>query len=214
MLRGNLASRPFYNERLATAAVGLVAAVAVFLTGFNIWRLTVLSSERSVVRARLDADGRETGRIQGEAAALRRTVDRPTLARLASSTREANGLIDQRTFSWTTLFGLLEKTLPFDVRLVAVSPRVERNTFIVAMSIVARDFEHIDQFIEGLEGTGAFYDVAPTDQQRNEDGTYGALIEAAYIPPVLVPETPATPPGAAGAPRSAPPVLPAAGGRR
>jgi hypothetical protein len=205
VLSGNLASRPFYSERLASTAVGLIGVVALLLTGFNLWRITVLSSERSAVRARLAADVRETERISGEAAALRRAVDRPTLARLASSAKEANSLIDQRTFSWTTLFGLLEKTLPFDVRLVAVTPRVERETFIVAMSIVARDFEHVDEFIEGLEGTGAFYDVAPTDQQRNEDGTYGALVEAAYIPPVLVPAKPAsllpttTPPTAAPA---------------
>ena len=196
MLRGNLSSRPFYNDRLASLAIGAVALVAVLLTGFNIWRLTVLSSHRAEVRARLDTDQREIERIQAEAARLRRSVDRPTLTRLAGATREANELIDQRTFSWTTLFGLLEKTLPMDVRLVSVAPRVEKGVFKVGVTVVGRDFGDVDDFVEAMFATGTFYDVAPTEQQRNDDGTYGALIEASYIPPG---SAPAPAPAAAGA---------------
>jgi hypothetical protein len=189
MLRGNLSTRPFYNERLATAVISLVAILALMLTGFNIWRLTVLSSERAEVRAKLASTTQEVDRIQANAAALRRAVDRPTLGRLAVSAREANGLIDARTFSWTTLFALLEKTLPMDVRLAIITPRVEKGTIKVGMNVVARDFDALDEFVEKLGDTGAFYDVAAAEQRKNEDGQIAALVETSYLPPSL--ESPA-----------------------
>lgn len=192
MLRGNLSTRPFYNERLATAVIGIVAAIALLLTGFNIWRLTVLSSERAEVRAKLDNTTQEIERVQGNAAALRRAVDRPTLGRLAVSAREANGLIDARTFSWTTLFGLLEKALPMDVRLSIITPRVEKGVIKVAMNVVARDFDALDEFVEKLGDTGAFYDVAAAEQRKNEDGQIAALVETSYLPPTLAAPGPAS----------------------
>lgn len=195
MLKGNLSTRPFYNERLASMVIGAVGALAVVLSGFNLWRLTVLSSERADVRAKLEAMRRDIDRVDAETATLRRSVDRPTLTRLATSAREANALIDQRTFSWTTLFGLLEKTLPLDVRLTAVTPRIEKGTIHVGMNVMARDFDDLDAFVEALGETGAFYDVAPTEQRREESGQYAALVEASYLPPPMAPAP--APPAAA-----------------
>lgn len=202
MLRGNLATRPFYNERLASAVIGVIVLAAVVLTGFNIWQLTVLSSARADIKARLDAASREIDRVQANAAALRRTVDRPTLSRLAVSAREANGLIEARTFSWTTLFGLLEKTLPLDVRLTAVAPRVEKGTIRIGLNVVARGSDDLYDFIDALSDTGIFYDVLAAEQRRNDDGQYAALIEASYLPPSLAPVPPASP----AAPAPAPPA--------
>ena len=42
-----------------------------------------------------------------------------------SRRRQANELIDRRTFSWTELFNPFEATLPPDVRITSVRPRVD-----------------------------------------------------------------------------------------
>lgn len=97
MLKGNLSTRPFYNDRIVTVAIAVAAVLVVVASVVNISQLVRLSSERSAVRARLEADAREAARIRTEAEALQGQVDRVTLARLASSAREANQLIDQRT---------------------------------------------------------------------------------------------------------------------
>jgi hypothetical protein len=194
MLKGNLSTRPFYNQRLAAAAVGFVALVVVLLTAYNATRLIALSAERRELKARIDRDRGEAAAIRGDAQARQRTVDRAVLARLATSAVEANDLIDQRTFSWTAFFGLIEETLPLDVRLVVVSPRAERGVFKVSMTVVAKDIVDISNFADALAGTGRFYDVVPTQQQRRDDGAYDAVIEGAYLTPsgqVNVQQTPA-----------------------
>src|SRR6187399_2080706 len=99
MLKGNLSTRPFYNERLVTMAIGVVAAGSVLLAGYDAKRLVDLSSRRSAARAKVEVNSREAVRIRAQADVLQQAVDRPTLMRLAASTREANSLIDQRTFS-------------------------------------------------------------------------------------------------------------------
>lgn len=206
MLRGNLATRPFYNERAVSMALAIAAAGVVALTAYNGYRLVSLSAERRSYQARIARDEAEAARTNAAAQALQKDADKAALVRLAGATREANDLIDQRTFSWSAFFATLEKTMPLDVRLVAVSPRADKGTFRVTMTVIGRELDDFDVFSDALQDTGAFYDVLPTDQQRKDDGMYTAQIEAAYLParaPSKVPESTAP----------ASPVRPAAGGR-
>ena len=114
--------------------------------------------------------------------------------KLAGATREANDLIDRRTFSWTELFAAIERTLPTDVRLLRVSPRADRGVFKVSFAVSARHFDDVDAFIDALVHTGAFRDVVPVAQQLQDDGSYAATIEAAYAPgaSASVPAAPAS----------------------
>jgi hypothetical protein len=193
MLKGNLATRPFYNERLATLVIALVAVLVVALTGYNGWKLVTLSGQRSEALARIERDRAEAARLRAAADAVARSINPRALAALAGSAREANDLIDQRTFSWTTFFGVIERTLPIDVRLTAVAPRVERGVFNVTMEVVARDLNEVDDFCDALQNTGQFYDVAPVDQHPLDNGSVAATVEASYLsatkPPAAEPST-------------------------
>jgi|SRR5215831_44670 len=188
MLKGNLSTRPFYNERFVTVAMALIALAAVALAAFNVSELVALSKRRSELTAKVSRDAAETRKIQSETDGLRRSVDPNTLRTLAGSTREANGLIDQRTFSWTVFFGLIEKKLPLDVRLVAVSPKVEKGVFTVTMIVVSKTAGDLSAFDDALQEDGTFYDVLPSAFQQNEDGTLTATIISAYNPPNSTPK--------------------------
>lgn len=197
MLKGNLSTRPFYNERLVGLALVGLLLVAVVATLLNANEVIARSSERAALRGQAEQDRTEATRINAETQALQQTVDRATLRLLAASTHEANELIARRTFSWTAFFGVIERTLPFDVRLVAVSPRADRGQFRVQMHVIARELDDIDEFTAALLGTGAFKDIVPTEQrERLEDGTYGAVLEALYFPA----PAPAASPARAGGP--------------
>jgi len=181
MLKGNLATRPFYNDSLATLVIAVVAVLAVALTGYNGWKLVTLSGQRSDLGARIDRDRAEAARLRASATAVEHSINPRSLAALAGSAREANDLIDQRTFSWTTFFGVIERTLPVEVRLTAVAPRVERGIFKVSMDVVARDLNEVDDFCDALQNTGQFYDVAPVDQHTMDNGSIAATVDASYL---------------------------------
>ncbi|MGE5837948.1 MAG: hypothetical protein ACM4AI_25975 [Acidobacteriota bacterium] len=187
MLKGNLSTRPFYNERLVSLAFVLVAMVAFFLTVFNAGELISLSRERMALNGRINRDRSEATRISGQANAVQRTVDRSHLQQLVGETHEANTLIDQRTFSWTSFFGLIEKTLPRDARLLNVSPRVDNGEFQIVMQVKVRASGDLTAFAEALAGTGQFYDVVSRETQRNDDDTDTVTLMAGFLPPTGVP---------------------------
>src|SRR5262245_11424056 len=198
VLRGNLSTRPFYNERLATLAIAAVAVLAALLTLYNATELLRLSAARRATQAVIDHDQSEAARIRTQAGAAQQNVDRALLAKLAGSTREANDIIDQRTFSWTAFFRLIEKTMPTDARLITVSPRVEKGTFKVGVDIVARTVGDVASFVENLGATGSFYDVAAINEQVNDEGTLTATIEASYLSPTTAQKGTAVPAAATG----------------
>jgi hypothetical protein len=190
MLRGNLSTRPFYNERLVTLVIGLVAIGAVVLAAYNVSELVALSKRRGELTTKIAREAADTRKIQDDTTTVRRTVDVTSLKALAGSTREANSLIDQRTFSWTVFFSLIEKKLPMDARLVAVSPKVDKGVFTVTMIVVAKSPSDIAVFDDALQADGAFYDVLPSAFQQNDDGTLSATIVSLYNPPTGAPKPP------------------------
>ncbi len=197
MLRGNLATRPFYNERLVSLALVIITLVVVALTIFNVTRLTSLSSRRSELRAQMNADEAQAAQIRAGAVAVQNSVDRSSLQSLAGSTRLANELIGARTFSWTTFFGYIESTIPYDVRLTAVTPEIDGDEIRVSMLLLGRRAEDVEQFARGLEDTGAFYDVLPSVADRTEDGMQRVTLRAGYLPPkITTPAESAVPPSA------------------
>ena len=187
MLRGNLSTRPFYNDRLVTLVLLLAAVVTVGLAIFNVTQIVSLSRQRATHKAAEARDRGEAQRVRDAAAGLAKTVDPTRLRYLSGATREANFLIDQRTFSWTAFFGHVEKTLPLDARLIAVSPRVEKGDFQIAMVVVARRRNDIKDFTEKLQGTGAFYDVHTSTQQLNDDNTVTATVIGTYLMAPVIP---------------------------
>ncbi|MEZ5319635.1 MAG: hypothetical protein R2752_19700 [Vicinamibacterales bacterium] len=204
MLRNNLSSRPFYNERAVSLVLGAVALVALALTAYNATEIYGLSRQRAALHADVTRDSEATADIRQQTSTIRTGLEVPVLSGLLVSTQEANSLIDQRTFSWTVLFDYVGRTLPYDVRLVAVAPLLDRGRFMVKMIVVARQPEDLETFFAALRETGAFSDVTSTAEQVQDDGTLRADVQAAYTPPKL-----ATPPGKTGDAPAAGPAAPA-----
>ena len=182
MLRTNLSTRPFYNERAVGIVLMALAAVVVAVTLSNAVQLLRLTESQRRLGARAEASEREAGILRRDAAAIRARINPKELESVASAAREANGIIDQRAFSWTELLGRFEETLPADVRIMAVQPRVGADgSFVVGMTVQARRAEDLDAFIEALEKTGAFRNVTPLEEQTTDEGLLEAVIEGAYV---------------------------------
>jgi hypothetical protein len=185
MLKGNLSSRPFYNEGLVNLLLIAAAVVGVGLAIFNATSIFRYSAERTTRTAVQRSAETDTSHLQSETQRERNSIDRNALVLLGFETQEANALIDQRLFSWTVFFGLVEKTLPLDVRLIAVAPKVERGELRIAMTVNAKRRDDIATFLDALQNTGSFYDMNAEGQQQNDAGTYDATLSGGYLAPAL-----------------------------
>lgn len=181
MPRANLSTRPFYNERPVRAVLGVVAAIAVALTIFNVVQILQLRSRGAEVQQQAESAERDAARLRNEAVQIRRTINREQLAAVQTAALEANQLIDRRAFSWTDLFNRFESTLPAEVRLASVTPQVDASgQMLVAVTVVSRRVEDLDGFIDALERTGAFREVLSRQEEAQEDGTLRSIIQGYY----------------------------------
>ena len=170
MLRGNLATRPFYNERLVHLALALVALIVLVLTVVNIGTLITLSRQNTTLSSRIREDRTAADDYARKARQTRQGIDQNALKVVVSAAQEANTLIDSRTFSWTEFFNHIESTLPPDVMLAAVRPTISDQGARVTMMVVARRPADIDEFLEGLEATGAFEKGLPRQRRQTDNG--------------------------------------------
>jgi hypothetical protein len=191
MLRTNLATRPFYNVRAVQIALAAATAVVIGLTSFNVLQIVRLGASQRTLGARAEEAGQEAARLRADAARIRRQIDPQALEVVANAAREANAIIDQRAFSWTDLLTEFEATLPSDVRVTAVRPRLEKNSFVVGIAVEARRSEDLDAFIEALEGRGSFHNVLSVQEQTSPEGLLQAVVEGVYLPSAQPPASPA-----------------------
>ena len=182
MLRTNLSTRPFYNERAVQCILGALAVLVLAVSAFNAFELLRLTDSQRTLGAHAVDSEREAARLRSEAATIRAQINARELEVVANAAREANSIIDQRAFSWSDLFDELEHTLPDDVRITAVDPALNpQGEFIVNIAIEARRSEDLDAFIEALEKTGSFRDVITPAEETNEDGLLVAVVRGVYV---------------------------------
>jgi Tfp pilus assembly protein PilN len=183
MIRTNLATRPFYNERAVHAVLLAFVGVVVVASAFNTTRVLRYSRSDTQLSTQASRDESRAAELRVSAARLRTTVDPKQIASASVEARQANDLIDRRTFSWTELFNYFETTLPEEVRITSWRPRIEKDQFLVTVTVVARGAEDISQFMDNLQGTGAFAQVgASLEEHVNEQGQLQAAIQAIYVP--------------------------------
>ena len=213
MIRTNLSTRPFYNERAVHLALGAVALVVLALTVVNLLAVVRLSRQNTVLSARIREDRTSAAELTRNAREIRQNINQVELNTIVAAAREANALIDARTFSWTALFNQLEATLPPDVMLASIRPAIVDGETKITLITLGRRRPDLDEFIEKLEATGLFENVLPRQENPSDDGLMQATIVATYVPevPVAVPAAPAAP-AAKPAPRPTKASASAAGG--
>jgi Tfp pilus assembly protein PilN len=193
VIQTNLSTRPFYNERVVHLALALVAVAALAATLFNATRIAQLTRRDSGLSTQISRDEAHAADLRAQAARLRATIDPKQIELVTNEARKANDLIDRRTFSWTELFNRFETTLPEDVRITSVRPKVDTvKGTTLTITVVAKTVEDVYQFMANLEATGAFSGLLPRDDRFNEQGLLETVIETTYAPTAAT-GTPAVP---------------------
>ena len=194
----NLASQPFRNETLPAVLLVLGGVVLVGLTiqhGLTIRRL---------LPARTSAAHREAAALEQEAARLRAEARESRVARPAAPVIAQwtllKELVDRRAFSWTGLFSVLEEVLPTGVRLMSITPKMDKSGVTLELTASAKSYEQGLELIAVLEERPEFADVLPRGRESDADGESRYGYEMRYLPQARSPEVPAAePPASDGA---------------
>ena len=180
MLKINLATRPFYNERVVHVVLVLLgtgALVLMGLAGRTIVEQTKVHAEFTRVAEATEA---LVGTVSQETRTLEENVSEEELEALRLSAAEANRLVDQRVFSWTELFNVIERTLPSRVMLTGLRPTGNADSMSLVIGVIGERVADIEEFIEQLEASGSVGNVLARQEQRTEDGMYSAQLTGEF----------------------------------
>lgn len=125
-VRLNLATTPLENHRRFLLGAGLgggVALVLLLLLSVQAYRNWRSSSELRAETAQLQS---ELLKFREERRLLEDFFSTPDARRIRDRAEFLNGLIQQRSFPWTKIFENLEEKLPAGVRVVSISPKMDR----------------------------------------------------------------------------------------
>lgn len=183
MISTNLSTHPFYNERLVHIVLAVVGILVLAGAALNVAAYATLSRkdvQRAGQAARAEQKAADAHRV---AQRILRSIDPAELEAVTAAASDANGLIGRRTFSWTQLLSEFEQTLPADVRVAAVTPRIDnkKGALFVDIAVVGRRAEDINEFAEKLEARGAFADVTWRQEMVNPEGLRETVLNARYI---------------------------------
>src|SRR5262249_48089346 len=184
VIRTNLSTRPFYNERSVQMLLLLVALIVVAFTAFNVSRVLRYSRSDTRLATQAARDEARAADLRQQAVRLRATVDTKQIDFASTDAREANDLIDRRTFSWTDLFNRFEATLPDDVLITTVRPSIQNEGFGLRIGVIARPLDDINMFLETLDATGAFKTTFSAEEHIDEQNQLNAPLESIYLPEV------------------------------
>jgi Tfp pilus assembly protein PilN len=198
VIRTNLSTRPFYNDRAVRVWMTVVGVLVLAATLFNVTQVLRYSTSNTELATQAATDEARAAELRGRAQRLRGSVDASQVEAISVDAKQANALIDRRTFSWTELFNRFERTLPDDVRITAVRPTVDRDRRIVlTVAVLARSVDDVNEFMENLDKTGAFHELRSGQEQTTDDGQIESVLETVYQPPGGAPDGAAAAGGAA-----------------
>jgi len=165
----NLATRPVRNERLPALLFGIAALALLLVTvqhAFVAYRLLpgrsqALRDEVAALLKENEVIATESGKLRGVRASPQQEAEWVAL----------RSLIDRRTFWWSRLFGVLEETLPPEVRLLSVLPQLQEGERELFMTVRVQNTDAGYAFMRALEGRPEFADVAARSvaTERGED---------------------------------------------
>ncbi|MDE2907529.1 MAG: PilN domain-containing protein [Acidobacteriota bacterium] len=177
----NLATRPFYNERAVHLVVAALGLAFVAILALEVVRFVALSrAHGELTLAAQTAEG-EAAAVSTRTARLEREMPRDARASVVAAAEEVNRLIEQRLFSWTAFFNVIEQTLPAGVMLTAVRPDADEEGTSVDLAVIGLTVADIEEFIRRLEETGVFADVLARQGELNEEGMYRAQLRGRLV---------------------------------
>ncbi|MBK8596358.1 MAG: hypothetical protein IPN83_12410 [Holophagales bacterium] len=183
-IRPNLARRPFVDSRPANVAAVLLLLVVLVLTLVSVRTVHAYLEGSRQSRAGIVSLRAEIARFEASARAAEEKLTRFDLAGMSAGAEEANELVRLRSFSWSRFLTRLEKTLPYDVRVVSVAlskgteekkPGAARpgaeEAFLVSLSLVSRDPDGLPKLIRAFYASPWFDAPTPRSETGGEQGS-------------------------------------------
>jgi Tfp pilus assembly protein PilN len=156
----NLASQPFRRDRALVLASGAVAAALVLTLGLLVYLASVDNSQLADLRKSIARLNQQVRGVTAEQAKYDAILHKPDNAVVLERSLFINNLLVYKGVSWSQLFTDLEKTIPYNVKVMALHPAVTPDSRVVLdMTLASEQPESMIQCLKALEGSPLFGEI-------------------------------------------------------
>ena len=144
---------------MTLASLAVCCLLAATLGGL-IWLILADRAQMADVRQDIDRLNREIQRQTAEQARFSAVLNQPENAEVLERSVFLNALLYRKGISWTRIFSDLEKTLPYNVKIVSIRPSLDSaNQVLLDMTVAAEAPEPEIQALLALENSPLFGSV-------------------------------------------------------
>lgn len=181
----NLAAKPRLNTRPVWVVTGIAVIIGLVLTAVNV-RLYLSSNQtleaqlnqRDQLQARRDA-------LASEFSANSRVLDGVPWNTLRGRVESVNEVLTEHSFSWALFLNRVADVLPWQVRIISVSPSPHENGVLLSIDAVSKDRDGFLDLLDRMVEDPYFEDPRPSREEWPEGGgttEYAFSMRVNYLP--------------------------------
>jgi Tfp pilus assembly protein PilN len=126
----NLASQPFRRDRAMIVASSVVCLLLVATLGMLIVLANADNQQLGDIRRQVASLKKEVQGVSAEQAKLNAVIHKPENETVLERSVFINTLLRRKGISWNQIFTDLEKTIPYNVKLVRIRPTVDEQGYV------------------------------------------------------------------------------------
>jgi Tfp pilus assembly protein PilN len=164
-VRLNLATKPILTHRrflVGCAAAAAVAGIVFLALG---WHVYAAYRAESATNTRMQQLRSERADLEVRRQKLEQFFKRPENAKLSERAAYLNSIMDESGFVWTQMFMDLEHVKPAGVRVLSISPKMNKGNMEIKLKVGAASDEAKLKFIRALESSKVFTDILLLSEQ-------------------------------------------------
>ncbi len=160
----NLASQPFLNTRPVwlVTTIALIVALVFAMVNLNVYfKSTHSLTEQMILSDELANRYKE---LSSKVNLELKDLDQAQWSGLSERVEDLNGVLTEHAFSWLLMLDDIESVLPYQVKVVSISPSVSDDGATIAIAAIAKNRGAMLELFQRLIDDPHFADPVPTKE--------------------------------------------------
>lgn len=168
LIKINLSTTPLENHSIYVMTTLILLIVALILTFSNVYdTMSVINKKREASKVTIELNAKIKSN-ELKIKALQSNISSIKTKEFSEKCDYVNTIVNKRVFSWTQLFNEFEEILPNSVRMIQVTPSIEKGEIKIALAVAAQNLESFLELLKRLESSKVFKNVIVSRETTKE----------------------------------------------
>lgn len=168
LIRINLSTTPLENHTIYVITTLILLIVALILAFSNVYgTINIINKKQEASKVNIELNAKIKSN-ELKIKALQSNINSIRTKEFLEKCDYINIIVNKRVFSWTQLFNEFEDILPNSVRMIQVTPSIEKGEIKITLVVAAKNLESFLELLKRLESSKVFKNVIVSRETTKE----------------------------------------------